>query len=80
MQWGDAGLGDQGSLLGGGEIGRGVQRLGWEGTVFPQELEDSHYGWSKVEKGGGVMLLGSWKSQRVKTAMRGLEFSSSWEQ
>lgn len=52
MQWGDAGLGDQGSLLGGGEIGRGVQRLGWEGIVFPQELEDSHYGWSKGREGG----------------------------
>lgn len=28
MQWGGADLGDQGSLLGGGEVGRGVQRLG----------------------------------------------------
>lgn len=28
---GEAGLGDQGSLFGGGEVGRGVQRLGVSG-------------------------------------------------
>lgn len=75
---GEAGLGDQGSLFGGGEVGRGMQRLGVSGGQCKDRRMPIMAG-AKVEKGSPA--AGNLKEPTSEdSAILGTKFSSSWEQ